>query len=429
MKTTAFRYHFAVLALLIPAIFAGFASMAISAEPEAKDATPLLSTSARWSARMAKATRYPGPTAPFGMIQLSPDTDKVLWETASGYEYSDPTILGFSMTHLSGTGIPDLGDFLFMPQVGKPELNSGKKTPRSRLSVALLARRRIGLGRLLQGQTAKNDVNVELTAGDRAGMMRMTFPESDQASILTDLSHVLSGEAWKVIWSHVRVENEATVTGFHLVHGLGTGALSVFRREVLASVRQLHDHQRRAPGYLQHVSFPQQPRSRRAEPAIPGQLQDEEGRADPGQGRHLGRQRGQRHEESRSRNSRLGLRPRPTRNPGEMGSRTEQDSDRRLAVGQRDALHGHVSLLQHAEPVSRRDGRIPRPGSQYSHGEGLHELRRLFALGHLSRRASAFRVDSGGSRRRHDQLDAGPLRPERRASLPIWALPSNETGA
>src|SRR5713101_1959867 len=49
---------------------------------------------------------YPGPSAPFGMVQLSPDTEKELWETASGYEYSDPTILGFSLTHLTGTGIP-----------------------------------------------------------------------------------------------------------------------------------------------------------------------------------------------------------------------------------------------------------------------------------------------------------------------------------
>src|SRR6478752_4960372 len=55
---------------------------------------------------------YPGPAAPFGMVQLSPDTDRDLWDTASGYEYSDKSIMGFSLTHLSGTGIPDLGDFL-----------------------------------------------------------------------------------------------------------------------------------------------------------------------------------------------------------------------------------------------------------------------------------------------------------------------------
>src|SRR5262252_3002343 len=117
---------------------------------------------------------YPGPSAPFGMVQLSPDTDKTNWDTASGYEYTDPTILGFSLTHLSGTGIPDLGDFLFMPQIGNPQFISGE--------------------------------TAELTAGQRAGILRFTFPASDQASIMTDLSHVLNGGRWKVAQSHVRIE-------------------------------------------------------------------------------------------------------------------------------------------------------------------------------------------------------------------------------
>ena len=70
---------------------------------------------------------YPGPSAPFGMIQLSPDTDRDLWDTASGYEYTDTSIMGFTLTHLNGTGIPDLGDFLFMPQIGEPKLVAGTK--------------------------------------------------------------------------------------------------------------------------------------------------------------------------------------------------------------------------------------------------------------------------------------------------------------
>lgn len=60
---------------------------------------------------------YPGAVAPFGMIQISPDTEDELWETASGYEYSDASIIAFSLTHFSGTGIPDLGDIRFMPQI------------------------------------------------------------------------------------------------------------------------------------------------------------------------------------------------------------------------------------------------------------------------------------------------------------------------
>lgn len=70
---------------------------------------------------------FPGAVAPFGMIQPGPDTDDNSYGTASGYDYRDPSIIGFSMTHFSGTGIPDLGDFLFMPSVSKPQLQEGKK--------------------------------------------------------------------------------------------------------------------------------------------------------------------------------------------------------------------------------------------------------------------------------------------------------------
>src|SRR5258708_9425759 len=58
---------------------------------------------------------YPGATMPFGFVQLSPDTRTGGWDGCSGYHYSDSAILGFSHTHLSGTGIGDLGDVLLMP--------------------------------------------------------------------------------------------------------------------------------------------------------------------------------------------------------------------------------------------------------------------------------------------------------------------------
>ena len=60
---------------------------------------------------------YPGATVPFGMVQLSPDNGKSGWDWSSGYHYSDSIIVGFSHTHLSGTGIGDLCDIQFMPAV------------------------------------------------------------------------------------------------------------------------------------------------------------------------------------------------------------------------------------------------------------------------------------------------------------------------
>jgi predicted alpha-1,2-mannosidase len=163
---------------------------------------------------------FPGPSAPFGMVQFSPDTDKMLWETASGYEYSDPTIMGFSVTHLSGTGIPDLGDFLFMPQVGTPEFVAGSKSsPLSGYQSAFSHEDEVARAGYYKIKLTKSGVIAELTAAERSGMMRFTFPETNQASILTDLSHVLSGGKWNVVWSRVRVEDASTITGFHLVNG------------------------------------------------------------------------------------------------------------------------------------------------------------------------------------------------------------------
>lgn len=163
---------------------------------------------------------YPGPSAPFGMVQLSPDTDKVLWATASGYEYSDPTILGFSLTHLSGTGIPDLGDFLFIPQVGKPELVCGdKEHPEQGYQSPFSHEDEYASAGYYRVKLQKSGVTTELTAGVRAGILRFTFPASDEASIMTDLAHVLSGGRWKIAQSHVRIEDNATVTGFHIVNG------------------------------------------------------------------------------------------------------------------------------------------------------------------------------------------------------------------
>ena len=68
---------------------------------------------------------YPGAQLPFGGIQISPETDEHFYDCASGYKWNRNSIQGFSLTHLSGTGIPDLGDFLFMPGTGTPKLDPG----------------------------------------------------------------------------------------------------------------------------------------------------------------------------------------------------------------------------------------------------------------------------------------------------------------
>jgi predicted alpha-1,2-mannosidase len=163
---------------------------------------------------------FPGPSAPFGMVQVSPDTDTTNWDTDSGYEYTDPTIQGFSLTHLSGTGCPDLGDFLFVPQVGTPAFVAGHKDqPAEGYQSAFAHSDEEASAGYYAVKLQKSGVKVELTAGERAGFLRFTFPASDEASILTDLAHVIDGGKWHIAESRVRIEDNSTVTGFHLVNG------------------------------------------------------------------------------------------------------------------------------------------------------------------------------------------------------------------
>ena len=104
--------HAAAVLLFVAGVTAGAA-----ADP-AGDVDPFIGTDAH-------GHTYPGATLPFGMVQLSPDTRLEGWDGCSGYHYSDDVVYGFSHTHLSGTGIPDYGDILFMPLTGEPRLNNG----------------------------------------------------------------------------------------------------------------------------------------------------------------------------------------------------------------------------------------------------------------------------------------------------------------
>src|SRR5688572_16439078 len=162
---------------------------------------------------------YPGATLPFGMVQLSPDTDVREWKKsfpwAAGYRYSDPTILGFSHTHFSGTGHSDLGDVLLMPTTGKVQLEPG--TPenpdagyRSRFSHDQEEATPGYYSVVLRDPGIK----VEVTATTRVGLHRYTFPASDQAHVILDLVSSIYNYDGKVLWSQIRVESDTLVTGF-----------------------------------------------------------------------------------------------------------------------------------------------------------------------------------------------------------------------
>jgi len=133
---------------------------------------------------------FPGAIMPFGMVQLSPDTRLTGWDGCSGYHYSDNIIYGFSHTHLSGTGISDYGDILFMPTVGQPYLNpvNGNDTSKGYAS-RFNHRNETAQPGYYSVKLDDENILVELTATRRAGMHRYTYPRTDAANVILDLTH------------------------------------------------------------------------------------------------------------------------------------------------------------------------------------------------------------------------------------------------
>lgn len=174
---------------------------------------------------------YPGATVPFGSVQLSPETDTIayslngkyngdVYKYCAGYQYEDKTIVGFSHTHFSGTGHSDLGDFLIMPTTGKLQLNPGVASKplsgyRSVFSHSTEKAEPAYYSVLLEDHKIK----AELTATTRVGMHQYTFPKSEEAHIILDLTSGIYNYDKKNVWTFVRVENDTLITGYRQTNG------------------------------------------------------------------------------------------------------------------------------------------------------------------------------------------------------------------
>jgi predicted alpha-1,2-mannosidase len=174
---------------------------------------------------------YPGATVPFGMVQLSPETDTIPYEAddhynplvykyCAGYQYDDPTIVGFSHTHFSGTGHSDLGDFLIMPTVGKLQLNpSTEQNPKSGFRSAFSHSNEQVAPNYYKVKLDDDNVVAELTTTNRVGFHQYTFPQSNEAHIILDLMYGIYNHADKNVWTFVRVENDTLITGYRQTNG------------------------------------------------------------------------------------------------------------------------------------------------------------------------------------------------------------------
>ena len=165
------------------------------------------------------------------MVQLSPDTDTLqyiengkynpdMYKYCGGYQYDDKTIVGFSHTHLSGTGHSDLGDFLIMPTVGELKLNPGVATVgRSGYRSAYNHASEKASAGYYSVLLDDYNIKAELTATERVGFHQYTFPQTKEAHIILDLVHGIYNYPEKNVWTFVRIENDSLVTGYRQTLG------------------------------------------------------------------------------------------------------------------------------------------------------------------------------------------------------------------
>jgi len=160
---------------------------------------------------------YPGASMPFGMMQLSPDTGTEGWDWCSGYHASDSSIIGFSHTHLSGTGVADYGDILFMPFTGSVKFNAGtKENPddgyRSRFAQ--------GKDKASPGYYSvfldDYGIDVELTTAKRSGFHKYVFQNGQDANVIIDLFHGLQDAT---IESYINIIDKKTIEGYRISSG------------------------------------------------------------------------------------------------------------------------------------------------------------------------------------------------------------------
>lgn len=172
---------------------------------------------------------FPGAVVPFGMMQLSPDTESVfrgvdpqpeIYKRCAGYHYDDHTILGFSHTHFSGTGHSDLGDLLIMPMVGTTHIEPGSASnPDSGYRSRFSHDKEQATPGYYGVDLLDYDIHAELSTSLRAGMHRYTFSRGEQAHVLLDLTSAIYNFKHKVIWSDVQVIDNQTLLLYRSTNG------------------------------------------------------------------------------------------------------------------------------------------------------------------------------------------------------------------
>ena len=240
---------------------------------------------------------FPGACYPFGIVQLSPDTDTVphnidgvyqpeAYRYCAGYQYGDSTIVGFSHTHFSGTGHSDLGDILLMPATGPLRLRPGTACEpgsgyRSRYS------HKTETARPGYYETVLEDYGIKarLTATPRTGVHCYTYPSgAKEQRVLLDLIHGIYNYDGKVLWAQIRVENDTLLTGYRITNGWARTNYTYF---AISFSRPIREYGYREFGKTDYKGFYRRFDTERNFPEIGGRKIVAWFEFDPAEGREL----------------------------------------------------------------------------------------------------------------------------------------------
>jgi predicted alpha-1,2-mannosidase len=161
---------------------------------------------------------FMGANVPFGFVQLGPTQYSQGWDWCSGYHYSDSTIIGFGHLHLSGTGIGDLGDISLMPAIGEIKMTRGNlEDPQSGIYSKFSHSRESARPGYYSVFLDRFGINVELTATQRVGFHKYTFPKSSESKVIFDLEHGIGWDSPKE--GYMVQESDTRISGYRVSKG------------------------------------------------------------------------------------------------------------------------------------------------------------------------------------------------------------------
>ena len=161
---------------------------------------------------------FVGASVPFGMVQLGPTSISQQWDWCSGYHQDEASVIGFSHTHLSGTGIGDLFDVTVMPVIGEVTYSRGNiESPDSGMWSMADRTQEIARPGYYSVPLTRYGVKAEMTATARVGMHRYTFPASEEAALVIDLEN---GGCWdKTTEAFMQAEGNSRIVGYRYSKG------------------------------------------------------------------------------------------------------------------------------------------------------------------------------------------------------------------